>query len=118
MKLAPEADRCREGFTQPLREQFALLSTCTETRFGCFTFAKSVESATTQKRLSGSQQKQKANEMEASITLVLNHGKEDVRELFSLRNRGKRAFLHEITHSSSQTNLGASETVNQCVFNN
>ena len=38
-----------------------------------FTLAMSVESAMTQKRLSGSQQKQKANEMEASITLVLDN---------------------------------------------
>ena len=43
-------------------------------KFAPHTFAMSVESVMTQKRLSGSQQKQKANEMEASITLVLNDG--------------------------------------------
>ena len=65
-----------------------------------------MESATTQKRLSGSQQKQKAKEMEASITLVLNHvqagANSDTRELFSFRFVGKNdEVLHEMANFSS-----------------
>ena len=58
-----------------------------------------MESATTQKRLSGSQQKQKAKEMEASITLVLNQG--GYERTFLILARGNDEDLHEMANFSS-----------------